>query len=78
MIEMDDKAFQKKLGQVIRSFREEKGVTQQELGYRCDFEKTAISRIEAGNVNITVKTLRKIARALDVPMGDLIAFDHDK
>lgn len=72
---MDDKDLQIKLGQVIKSYREEKGVTQQELGYRCDFEKTAISRIESGRTNITLKTLRKIAKALDISMLDILNFE---
>lgn len=60
------------IGSNIKSIRESKGMTQLDVAVLCDFEKTTISRIEAGRTNITVKNLFKLSQALGVMMKDLI------
>ena len=37
----------------LKRVRLEKGLTVQELAYRCDMERSNLSRIEAGKTNIT-------------------------
>ena len=64
--------FQKKLGKRIKSLRELKGISQQELASFCDFEKSNMSRIEAGRTNPTVITLLKISKALSIKLTELI------
>ena len=71
--EKDEELFLKTLGNRIAEIRREKAITQVELGYRCDIEKSNMSRIEAGNTNPTVLMLRKIAAALEITLSDLIA-----
>ena len=44
----------------------------QELAYRCDMERSNLSRIEAGRTNLTVKTICSICNALSVNMRDVI------
>ena len=41
----------------IRELRKEKQMTVQELAYRCDMERSNMSRIESGRTNLTVKTM---------------------
>jgi transcriptional regulator with XRE-family HTH domain len=60
------------IGKRIKIIREEKGFTQQEIGYRCDFEKTTMSRIESVLTNLTVKNLYKLSHALGVKIKDLV------
>jgi transcriptional regulator with XRE-family HTH domain len=60
------------IGKRIKNIREDKGFTQQEIGYRCDFEKSTMSRIEAGRTNLTVKNLYKLSQALGVKLKDLV------
>lgn len=60
------------IGERIKSVREQKGITQQDLAARCDFEKSNLSRIEAGRTNLTIKSLFKISTALDVEIKDLV------
>ena len=43
----------------------------QELAYRCDMERSNLSRLEAGRSNPTIKTLCIICNALDVAIGRL-------
>lgn len=56
----------------IRQLRKEKHLTVQELAYRCDMERSNMSRIEAGRTNLTVKTMCIICNALCVNLHDLI------
>lgn len=60
------------IGKKIKSIRESKGLTQQNLADLCDFEKSNVSRIEAGRTNITVKNLYKISKALGVKISEII------
>lgn len=56
----------------IRELRKEKRLTVQELAYRCDMERSNLSRIEAGRTNLTVRTICTICNALDVTLRDVV------
>lgn len=56
----------------IRELRKEKQMTVQELTYRCDMERSNMSRIESGRTNLTVKTMCIICNALNVNLRDII------
>lgn len=67
--------FQDELDRIsgrIRKLRKERGYTVQELAYRCDIERSNLSRIEAGKCNVTLKTLCSICNALEVGLDDLV------
>jgi transcriptional regulator with XRE-family HTH domain len=64
--------LQQKIGQRIRILRESKGITQQDLAAACNFEKTNMSRIEAGRTNPTISTLYKISQALEITISELV------
>lgn len=66
--------FLKKLGENITEKRKERGFTSKELGYRCEMEKSNLIAIEQGRVNVTVKTLVKIANALEIEVKELFEF----
>lgn len=72
---MEEVAYLKRIGNNIKEIREAKGMSQVELAYSCNFEKPNMSRIESGNTNPTIRTLIKIAVALDVSLLDLLAHD---
>lgn len=59
--------------QNIKKIRLEKRLTVQELAYRCNYERSNMSRIEAGKTNITIKTLCTICNALNIELKDVIA-----
>lgn len=69
--------FQNKLGKRIRALREMKGISQQELASMCDFEKSNMSRLEAGRTNPTVLTLLKICDALSITLPELVKIDEN-
>jgi len=49
------------------------GLTQEALGHRADFHPTEVNRIERGRRNLGLLTIVKLAKALDIPAGDLLA-----
>lgn len=55
----------------IKEIRTEKNWTLEELAKRTGFTKGLLSKIENNKVSPPVSTLAKIARALDVSLGDL-------
>lgn len=61
-----------KIGDKIKEKRFEKGISQQDLAAKCNFEKANMSRIEAGRTNLTIKTAFKISRALGIKLKDLV------
>ena len=61
-----------RIGKNIRKIRDEKNISQQDLAAACNFEKSNMSRIEAGRTNMTIKTLLKICEALQVKLSDLV------
>jgi len=56
----------KRVGQNVRKFREERGISQEELAFECGLHRTYISGVERGVRNPTVVVLEKIAKALKV------------
>ena len=69
-----DVAFLQALGNRISTMRKQKHISQVELGRQCDIEKPNMRRIEAGDTNPTVLTLKKIAAGLDVTLTELLDF----
>ena len=67
---MSDPKFLAALGARIKELRLKKHLTQNELAIMCNFEKASMSRIESGQSNVTVFTLKKISKALDVPLTE--------
>lgn len=72
---MNNEDFYKNLGIKIKEFREQRGLTQQQLA-----EKTGISLNFEGKIEISMNkpsldTLVKIARALEVEPYMLLKFD---
>ncbi|HNJ28967.1 MAG TPA: helix-turn-helix transcriptional regulator [Ferruginibacter sp.] len=58
------------LGNRIKSLRTRKGLTQHYVAMKCGFAKGSMSRIEAGRVNPTIRTLHKISRVLEIPLAE--------
>ncbi len=61
----------KNLGQKIRKFRKEKGVTLVELSKKTGVAQATLSRIETGTMMGTVESHEKIAEALGIGLAEL-------
>ncbi len=64
----------KNLGQKILNLRLSKGLSQEDVSFRCDVDRAKISKIENGVANCNVTTLVELAKGLDVPPKDLLDF----
>lgn len=62
----------KLIAQNIKKIRISKGLSVQEVAYRCDIERSNLSRLEAGKTNMTIKTICLICNALNVEIIDLL------
>lgn len=71
---MNKKEFQKALGQRIKQLREDKNITQTELAYRCEIERSNMNRIEAGNTNPSSFLIYTIAQKLEIELPELYNF----
>jgi len=69
---MNDLQLLIEIGAKIRKLRMEKKLSQNDLAILCNFEKASMSRIEAGKTNVTIFTLYKISKALNVNIADLV------
>ncbi len=66
------------LGYRIRRFRVEKNMSQEALAFSAGVHSTYIGKIERGEKCPTVDTLYKIAKGLDVSVGDLLDIPNVK
>ena len=57
-----------RVGNLIRKFRMERGITQEELAYRTGLHQSQIYRLENGKRRFNSDQLEKISQALDVPI----------
>jgi transcriptional regulator with XRE-family HTH domain len=62
----------KRIGQRVRKFREDRGITQEDLAYKIDISSSYMGQLERGERNLNVDKILKIARALKVDPGDLL------
>lgn len=67
-------AIYQKLGENIRKLRTKAKLSQEGLALKAKLDLTSVSEIESGYRNPSVKTLHKIASALDIPLFELFKF----
>jgi DNA-binding XRE family transcriptional regulator len=61
-----------RLGKRIRALRAERGMTQETIARRAGLSRAYLARLEIGRHNPPILTLVKIAKALKVPIRDLL------
>ncbi|WP_269224135.1 helix-turn-helix transcriptional regulator [Flavobacterium sp. IMCC34518] len=68
------KSLQIEVGKRIQQIRIEKNISQQDLAAKCNFEKSNMSRLEAGRSNATLSTLETVSKALEVDVIEFFRF----
>lgn len=63
----------KRVADRVRSLREEQGISQAELARQAKIARSHLSQIESGNNVPSVVTADALARALGVPITQLVA-----
>src|SRR5438477_12704984 len=61
------------IGETIRSYRLQKGMSQGDIEKRTGLLRCYLSRVENGHTIPSLDTLAKIAAALDLPLGNFFA-----
>ena len=61
------------IGNKIRIYRNIHGVSQQELADNADIAKSTVQRIEKGELNPTIILLKKISKAMNIDICNLIS-----
>ncbi|BDB52025.1 helix-turn-helix domain-containing protein [Flavobacterium ammonificans] len=74
-MDISEETFIVNLGIHIRQLREKKNMSQQDLADDSGITKSQIARIERAKINTTVRTLIKIANALEIEPKDLLYFN---
>ncbi|HEX5051019.1 MAG TPA: helix-turn-helix transcriptional regulator [Planctomycetota bacterium] len=64
--------YLKNLGQAIRAVREQRGASQESLGFDSELDRTYISGVERGVRNPTIASLLRIAKALGTTPAKLL------
>ena len=64
-------------GKRVQSLRERKGLTQEQLEEKSGVNTKYISAIERGKKNVTIKTLEKIAKGLDLELYELCMLSEE-
>ena len=77
-MDISEDIFLKELGVHLRKLREKNSLSQQDLANDSSVPKIQIGRIERAEVNTTVKTLVKIANALNIEPKELFEINTKK
>ena len=69
---LQDKQFLQTIGTCIRDLRDARNMTQAELAEACGLHRTFIGSVERGERNVAILNLRRIAKALRIPLKYLL------
>jgi transcriptional regulator with XRE-family HTH domain len=59
-----------KIGQRIKELREAQSISQKDLSYYADLDRSYITSVENGHRNISIVNIQKIASALGVSLEE--------
>jgi XRE family transcriptional regulator, regulator of sulfur utilization len=62
----------KALGETIRSYRRNAGISQEKLAEKADLHHNYVGELERGEKAASIDSLLKIARALGIKVRDLV------
>ena len=59
-----------KVGQRIKVLRKETGLSQENLAYKAEVDRTYVTDVENGRRNVSVEILERIIKGLDISFSD--------
>lgn len=68
--------IKKRFGLAVKEQRKQLNVSQEELAMRIGADQAYVSRIEAGQMNVTLETVEQVATALGVDVAALFAVNE--
>ena len=73
---MTETLYLSRLGERVRAWRSGQGMTRKALALASGVSERYLAQLEAGEGNISVLLLRKVAHAMDVPVESLVREDQ--
>src|ERR1700716_2510670 len=70
--EQQEAAYLSRLGERVRAWRTDRGMTRKTLSEASGVSERYLAQLESGQGNISVLLLRKVARAMGVPIEHLV------
>ncbi|HKW74464.1 MAG TPA: helix-turn-helix transcriptional regulator [Terriglobales bacterium] len=64
--------YRRRLGERIRKLRDKKGWSQEEFADSCEVNRSYMGRIERGELNLTLDTVKKVAEGLGISVSTLL------
>lgn len=64
-----------KFGLHLRSLRKQRGWNQEDLAIKADIPNSQVGRIERGEVNVTLSTLKILADTLGISVSELLRLE---
>ena len=75
MNNVKDLEYIKRFGINLKQIRISKKISQEILAYSADIPISQVGRIERGEINTTISTVKALANALNILVKDLFEFD---
>jgi XRE family transcriptional regulator, aerobic/anaerobic benzoate catabolism transcriptional regulator len=66
------RAVRRQLGMTVQTLRDKRAMTQEVLAKKAGISRGYLARVETGRHEPTLTTLRKLAKALGVPVTQLL------
>ena len=73
----DDAAFLQQVGREVRDIRERRGLTRRALAAEAAVSERYLGQLEAGDGNMSIILLRRVAAALNVPLAEILDTEPD-
>ncbi len=70
----EDKQLYMSIGKTIRKIREQKGITQLQLAELVNMHRSNYSKVEAGERELSVTALAKVAKHFGMTLDELVNF----
>lgn len=64
--------IKQKFGKNVRRLRKSKGLSQEKLALIAEVDRTYVPSIEKGERNVSIVIIEKLAKALNVPIYELL------
>jgi len=71
MASSKDEIVTKRLSDALKKKREELGLTQEEIAKLTGFKSNYYAKIERGEINLTMKNMNKIIKAIKIDANEI-------
>ncbi len=65
------------LGQRIRVLRRAQGLSQEDLAHKSALDRSYVGSVERGERNVSIDNITALARALNVPINEMLTFPDE-